>query len=746
MRILFVLKGLVLIRNFDEVIARLADAGHDILLAPTRFGDEELLPKTLATHARCQVVSGSPKRDEAMQAVAILRHARDYLRYQEPALADATANRSRALTNLARVVSHGTREVPTDLPETLLPLNTHEVRRLRETFDALEALVPPDPVFEQFIEAQRPDVMLVTPLVSFGGLQSDYIKAARRLGIPSACPVFSWDNLTNKGVMHERPDRTFVWNELQRQEAIRLHGVAPDAVVATGAPRFDPFFRWTASVTRDAFCASLGLDPGRRLVAYLGSSPLVSPDEPAFTDRWVDAVRASTDPALRDAQIVIRPHPAHKAVWGRHPRLAGDARPDRRHPGVATTHPKSAFGDHGLFDTLFHADAVVGLNTTAELEAGIVGTPVYTIRAPEVAVGQTGSQHFHYLLREHGGFVEDADTLEQHLHQLADGLAGRYDGDRIRGFIETFLRPRGIDSPTAPILAAEIEQWAAEATTRRSSVGRDAPPVAIAVPSAERHQTADTLTAARDQRGADTPGQPTKNQVVYDRRPLFIYTSTRAERNWRLDPGHKEPWTVAWLDDNVRPGDVVYDIGANVGVFSLIAAGNLEDLGTVVAFEPGYANYSRLCENIRLNQFNRLIIPVPLPLADQSGLHRFRYKSIEPGQSRHHFAAETWDPTKRKKFKSSEQPVLALSLDQAVQDLGLPSPTLLKLDVDGAEALVLRGASAVLRRETVRSVIAEIDPEVESDVLKSFDQAGMTLVDRFKRKKKSGAWYGVFNR
>ena len=128
-----------------------------------------------------------------------------------------------------------------NLPDLRVSLNGHEVNRLRKAFSQLEALIPPDPGIMQFMTAHRPDVLLVTPLVSFGGLQSDFVKAARALGIPSACPVFSWDNLSNKGMMHERPDRTFVWNELQRQEAIELHGVDAGTVVATGAPRFDSF-------------------------------------------------------------------------------------------------------------------------------------------------------------------------------------------------------------------------------------------------------------------------------------------------------------------------------------------------------------------------------------------------------------------------------------------------------------------------------------------------------------------------
>lgn len=557
MRILFVLKGLALVRHFDEVVTHLADAGHQIILAPTKFGDEELLPDGLAAHANCSVVSASVKRANAPTTVGILRHTRDYLRYQEPALAGAAANRLRALTNLVRVVSHGTRELPAGQPDLAVTLNGAETRRLCKAFDQLEGLIPADPAFERFIAAQRPDVMLITPLVSFGGLQSDYVKAARALGVPSACLVFSWDNLSNKGVMHERPDRTFVWNEVQRREAIDLHGVDPDAVVATGAPRFDPFYRMTPSVTREAFCRKHGLDPAKPLVAYLGSSPIVSPCEPAFAERWVESLRASTVPALQDAQIVIRPHPRLKPVWHEHPRFAKKTPPERRYPSVAVTDAKSTTGDQPLFDTLFHADAVVGLNTTAELEAGILGKPVYTVRATELAAGQTGSHHFHYLLREQGGFVECADTLEHHATQLADGLAGRFDRDGLASFIERFLRPRGLDRPVAPVLAAEIERWATDAGTVAGTLVVPPVPSPSAAGSYVRTPPRDPAVASAmtDTAAVSTHpiGQPTKTQVVYHRHPLFIFVSTHAERDWRLAPGMKEPWTVAWLDDNVHP-------------------------------------------------------------------------------------------------------------------------------------------------------------------------------------------------
>ena len=89
------------------------------------------------------------------------------------------------------------------------------------------------------------------------------------------------------------------------------------------------------------------------------------------------------------------------------------------------------------------------------------------------------------------------------------------------------------------------------------------------------------------------------------------------------------------LDSGVRSarGEVLYDIGANVGTFPWLRA--VSRGASVVAFEPGYANFARLCENIQLNECGGAIVPVPLPLSDTTGLLSFKYRSLEPGQSRH---------------------------------------------------------------------------------------------------------------
>ena len=91
----------------------------------------------------------------------------------------------------------------------------------------------------------------------------EFLKSARALGIPAATLVASWDNLTNKGLLKWQPEQVFVWNELQRREAIELHGMPPDRVTATGAGLFDTWFDRRPSGPRDDFVRAIGLDPAR---------------------------------------------------------------------------------------------------------------------------------------------------------------------------------------------------------------------------------------------------------------------------------------------------------------------------------------------------------------------------------------------------------------------------------------------------------------------------------------------------
>ena len=112
-----------------------------------------------------------------------------------------------------------------------------------------------------------------------------------------------------------------------------------------------------------------------------------------------------------------------------------------------------------FFDSLSHSAAVVGINTTAMIEAAIVGKSVLTVLSPEFA--QESTLHFDYLLEENGGFLHVAGSLDEHVVQLGHVLAEDAEGaERRRRFVESFVRPHGLDRPATPIFADAIEELA----------------------------------------------------------------------------------------------------------------------------------------------------------------------------------------------------------------------------------------------------------------------------------------------
>ena len=462
MTILFHVTLMTMLRHFEGVILALAERGHRVRVAlPNRRPDLQP-PPALAAHDLISFVTAPAQRGDAWaHPIHELRTLRDYMRYLDARYDGAPKLRTRALRKMVAAVSrehqshlaahcpHCHQRITDDqVGRMMLAFRKEGRRNLASLFALMETTIPSDTTVEAFLQAERPDVVLVTPLINFGSYQADYVKSAQALGIPVGFPVFSWDNLTNKGLIHVAPDRVFVWNNRQRIEAVKLHGVPVDRVVITGAPRFDDFFQMAPGQSREDFCAGVGLDPQRPLVAYLCSSEFVSTREVEFVSRWITELRS--DPVLRDCGILIRPHPREQKPW----------RSFSPPPGVAVAFPLALNADQTLFDTVFHSAAVVGLNTSAELEAGIVGRPVFTVLAGEHAEGQEQTIHFQYLLKEHGGFVEVAPDFETHRRQVAAAVRGEYDAPAIRTFIERFLRPLGWTLPATPLLVSAIEELA----------------------------------------------------------------------------------------------------------------------------------------------------------------------------------------------------------------------------------------------------------------------------------------------
>lgn len=464
LRILVHVSLITMLRHFEGVLLELARRGHTIRIASPEGRSDTPPGAALRDQERISFVDAPPRRGDAWaERVYQLRSMRDYLRYLDPSFASATKLRGRAMRKMVKAMTddkaqhlkarcpHCSGKVADELFAQTLQQSFNETGKANVSalFALMEETIPSDARTETFLRSERPDVLFLTPLVKIGSYQADYVKSAKALGIPVVFPVFSWDNLSTKGLMHVLPDLTLVWNERQRSEAVEMHGVRPEDVLAIGAPRFDEFFAMEPETTREAFCTEHGLDPSQPIVSYLCSSEFVADHEVDFVMRWIDEIRQA--PSLRSCNVLIRPHPRQKGQWKKF---------ESGRPQVAVSLPSSIKVDQSLYDTVHHSAAVVGLNTSAQLEAGIAGRPVLTMLVPEFADGQQGTLHFHYLLKDHGGFVELAADFDTHRQQLAEAVAGNYDSARIRTFVQEFLRPLGVDRPVTPIMADTVEAFA----------------------------------------------------------------------------------------------------------------------------------------------------------------------------------------------------------------------------------------------------------------------------------------------
>lgn len=326
------------------------------------------------------------------------------------------------------------------------------LRRIARRF---EQAIPADQVITDFIARDRPDIMILSPLIDLDGAQWDYLKSAKELGIPTVFPVYSWDNLSSKTHLFNLPDRILVWNRRQIDEAVRYHRTPRRRVRATGAQSFDEWFERKPSIERAAFCADLGLDPDKPLILYVGSATTRRDmPESAFTLRWLEALRHAEEPAVRDANVIIRPHPKREHIWDE---------VDLGGFGAVVVHPARGqlpIGEQAkrvYFDSLHHCDLVVGLNTSALIEAGIVGRPVFTVLDPAFAVDQTETFHFPYLLDASEGLLAVAKDFGEHARQIAEALEHpEVMRGRAKAFVGAFVRPNGLEEAAVPRFVEEI--------------------------------------------------------------------------------------------------------------------------------------------------------------------------------------------------------------------------------------------------------------------------------------------------
>lgn len=257
-----------------------------------------------------------------------------------------------------------------------------------------------------------------------------------------------------------------------------------------------------------------------------------------------------------------------------------------------------------------------------------------------------------------------------------------------------------------------------------------------------------------------TPQQPPAPQLTIDQyESLFphatvplpggdkvVYFTPTKMTLWRAQTLFvKEPDTVEWLA-GFAPTDVFIDIGANVGMYSILAA-KLRGC-PVYAFEPEAQNFAVLNRNILANNLSGQVVAFPIALYDRMRVDRLFNNSAEAGNSHNSFS-ERVDMHLQPTTHRFEQGAVSLSLDELIEQGAVPPPTHVKIDVDGLEHKIVAGMAKALSMPGLRSVLIELNTNVveHRDIISIMAAAGFHYYEEQveKARRKEGAHVNIGN-
>jgi FkbM family methyltransferase len=214
----------------------------------------------------------------------------------------------------------------------------------------------------------------------------------------------------------------------------------------------------------------------------------------------------------------------------------------------------------------------------------------------------------------------------------------------------------------------------------------------------------------------------------------LVFMAPNEMNHFRVDTfSSKEPETLEWIDE-IPQGSVVWDIGANVGLYTCYAAKARSC--KVFAFEPSVFNHELLARNIFLNGLTDQAIIIPLPLSDTLAFDTLNMMSTSGGGANSTFGQDYGFDGKELK-KIFEFQTIGLSMVDAVKLLRVTDPDYIKMDVDGIEHLILKGGATVL--QNIKGILIEINEDFEKQAVDSalyLSEAGLVL-----KEKRSSAIY-----
>lgn len=200
----------------------------------------------------------------------------------------------------------------------------------------------------------------------------------------------------------------------------------------------------------------------------------------------------------------------------------------------------------------------------------------------------------------------------------------------------------------------------------------------------------------------------------------------------------KEPETLDWIDEYVKDGDIFFDIGANVGIYSLYASIRVGQKGRVYSFEPESSNFVSLNRNIMANDFGQNIVAVPFALCEElkvdwfhlSGKDFFTGKNIHSEQSNDKYrsgsAMHSFGEDSNLVAAFHKYVCLGVNLDWLIGQELFTQPNHIKLDVDSIELSIIRGAVEVLMNPALKTILVEIN-QGDDEIIRIFEKNGFQM-------------------
>lgn len=263
------------------------------------------------------------------------------------------------------------------------------IPKLRRLYMWAEHKLFPGREFDALLTRHRPD-LVVTGTPGYNLSDIHLLRSAKRLGIPTATVMLSWDNLSSKGYMNDIPDSLLVWSDLMADEAVQYHNYPREKIQWCGAAQFDHYHEIRKRFNRMAWRNAHGIQDGVGLIVYGTINPALIPHELEILESIVLDMLAGR--FIRPLHLWIRLHP--QVVRGIYSQTLEPYRAlARRCPNITLEEPsvqseKLAWdlprndSEH-LSMLLAAADVVVTTNSTLSIDAACAGTPIVNIGSTE---------------------------------------------------------------------------------------------------------------------------------------------------------------------------------------------------------------------------------------------------------------------------------------------------------------------------------------------------------------------------